>query len=219
MVKNFIGGQKERTTDAINVNYGRDFEYKILADIVEARDGSLCAKCKKGKLRMKKGFEWGHCFKIDHFYTKPQKGYFTDKDGKEKLLWMGSYGIGIGRTLACIVETHHDERGIVWPCAVAPFLVHLLAINIEEEEVREKAEELYQRLTEAGVEVLYDDRIDVSAGEKFADADLIGIPLRIVISRQTLAKKSVELKRRDKEEKKLVKLSSVLSKLQQELSS
>ena len=210
MVKNYIGGQKEEKTDSMNVNYGRDFEYKILADIVDAQDGDLCAKCKKGRLRMKKGFEWGHCFKIDHFYTKPQEGYYADKDGKQKLLWMGSYGIGVGRSMACIVETHHDEKGIIWPESVAPYQVHLIGVNLENRKVKKAVEDLYQKLNSVGIEVLYDDREDVSAGVKFNDADLIGIPTRLVVSEETLKKESVETKRRDGKKTRLVKFAEAV---------
>ena len=211
MVKNYIGGQKEEKTDSMNVNYGRDFEYKILADIVDAQDGDLCAKCKKGRLRMKKGFEWGHCFKIDHFYTKPQEGYYADKDGKQKLLWMGSYGIGVGRSMACIVETHHDEKGIIWPESVAPYQVHLIGVNLENRKVKKAVEDLYQKLNSVGIEVLYDDREDVSAGVKFNDADLIGIPTRLVVSEETLKKESVETKRRDGKKTRLVKFAEAVT--------
>lgn len=208
MVKNYIGGQKEEKTDSVNVNYGRDFKHKILADIVDAKDGDLCRKCKKGRLKMKKGFEWGHCFKIDHFYTKPQEGYFTDKDGKRRLLWMGSYGIGVGRSMACIVETHHDKKGIVWPKSVAPYQIHLLAADPSS---RKHADKVYTELLRAGVEVLYDDREDVSAGVKFADADLIGIPVRLVVSQKTGEK--IEWKGRKEKKGHLLTLIQVLDRV------
>lgn len=213
MVKNYIGGQKEEKTDSMNVNYGRDFEYEILADIVDAKDGDPCANCQKGKLRMKKGFEWGHCFKTDDFYTKPQEGYFTDKDGKQKLLWMGSYGIGVERSMACIVELHHDGKGIIWPESVAPYQIYLVGVNLENKKVKNTTEELYQKLLEAGVEILYDDREDVSAGVKFNDADLIGIPVRLVVSEETLKKDSVELKRRDGKKTKLIEIPEAIKEL------
>lgn len=203
LVKNYIGGQKEKTTDSFNVNYGRDFKYDLLADIVDAQDGDFCVKCKKGKLQLKTGFEWGHCFKIDHFYTQPQEGYYTDKNGQPQLLWMGSYGIGIERTMACIVEAHHDKRGIVWPKSVAPFRAHLI-------DIKTSAEKIYQELAKAGVEVLYDDRSDVSAGEKFADADLIGCPVRLVVSEKTKAK--IEWKERSQKTTELLTMAEVLKR-------
>jgi len=222
MVKNYIGGQKEKTTDSINVNYGRDFSYKILADIAEAKDGDLCARCKKGHLRQKTGFEWGHCFKLDFVYSKPQNGYFTDKKGKQKLMWMGSYGIGIERTMACLVETHHDERGIIWPEVVAPFKAQLINLNakckmqnakskFKIKNARDFCEKVYEELVKAGVEVLYDDREDVSAGEKFADADLIGCPVRLVISEKTGEK--IEWKERSRKQAELLSPKEVVSKI------
>jgi len=229
MVKNYIGGQKEKTTDSMNVNYGRDFKYKILADIVDAKDGDLCAKCKKGRLEMKTGFEWGHCFKIDHFYTKPQEGYFTNKNGKKKLLWMGSYGIGIERSMACIVEAHHDKRGITWPKSVAPYQAHLIELKSQKSKVPPAkawhwragkttaqnlklfGKQVYQELRKAGVEVLWDDREDVSAGVKFNDADLIGIPVRLVVSQKT--KDKIEWKERDKKKTQLLTIEEVMKRL------
>lgn len=207
MVKNYIGGRKEEKTDSKNVNYGRDFEYKLLADIVESKDNNPCSKCKTGRLQKKKGFEWGHTFKIDCLYSQGQDGYFVDKNGKRKLLWMGSYGIGLGRTMALITEAHHDKKGISWPEAMAPFQGHLVSINKEE-----AAKKIYQKLENASIEVLWDDR-DISAGVKFADADLIGIPVRLVISSKTGDK--IEWKERDQKEKKLLTLDKAIKLLQE----
>lgn len=215
MVKNYIGGQKEEKTDSVNVNYGRDFKYEALADIVEAKEGDICGECKKGKLVKKTGFEWGHCFKQDHFYTQPQKGFFVDRNGEQKPLWMGAYGIGFERTIACVVETHHDKNGIIWPEAIAPFTAHLLVIG-ETKEVIRKADEAYEKLIKAGVEVLYDDRTDVSAGEKFADADLIGCPVRLVVSDR--AKDKVEYKKRNSQKAELLSLEEILNRFTKKLS-
>ncbi len=208
-VKNFIGGQKEEKTDSVNVNYGRDFEYDILADIVMAEAGKPCARCGEGMLVEKKGIEWGHCFKQDFFYTEPHEGYFVDEDGEEKPMWMGAYGIGIGRSMAAIVETHHDEKGIIWPESVAPFQVHLLNLNMEDPKVTKEAEEVYERLENEGGEVLYDDR-EQSAGEKFADADLIGIPWRVVVSSKSLEKGGLELKKRGEDSVRIVSMPDLL---------
>lgn len=210
MVKNYIGGQKEKTTDSVNVNYGRDFKYKILTDIVDAKDSDVCAKCKKGKLREKRGFEWGHCFKIDHFYTKPQEGYFTDKDGKRKSLWMGSYGIGVERSMACIAETHHDKRGIIWPKSVAPYQAHLIDI-VNGKGGNTRALKVYGALNKSGIEILWDDREDFSTGVKFNDADLIGIPVRLVVSKKT--KDKVEWKERSKEKTELLSVEETVARL------
>lgn len=209
-VKNFIGGQKEDKTDSVNVNYSRDFKYKHIADIVDAKDGDLCPECKKGKLQERRGYEWGHTFNIGYFYSQPQECNFIDKDGKEKPLWMGSYGIGAGRTMALIVEAHNDQDGIVWPEAVAPFKYHLLALDLYDKKVKDWANKVYHYFVSRNEEILYDDRIEVSAGEKFKDADLIGIPYRLVISLKTTSEKLVEIKKRNEKEKNLVKLEKII---------
>ncbi len=210
MVKNFIGGQKEETTDSINVNYGRDFEYDHLADIVDASGGNLCAQCKKGHLHEKQGFEWGHTFNIGYFYSEPQEATFTTKKGQEKPLWMGSYGIGIGRTMALIAETHHDQNGLIWPEIVAPFKYHLVGLDLHDRKVNKWANEVYDYLIDQGQEVIFDDRQDVSPGEKFADADLIGCAYRIVISARNVKDKKIEIKKRNEDEQQLVDLKELI---------
>ena len=193
-VKNFIGGQKEDTTDSRNVNYERDFKCELLADIALAKAGYL-TEDGKSKLVEKIGIEVGNIFQLGHHYSKKMHdAAFIDKDGKEVPYYMGCYGIGIERTMAAIVEMYNDENGIVWPEIVAPFKLHLLGIGLEDRSVKKHAEEVYKKLVESGVEVLYDDREDVTAGEKFADADLIGCPYRVVVSKKTGDK--VEVKKR-----------------------
>jgi prolyl-tRNA synthetase len=184
-VKNFIGGQKEDKTDCRNVNYGRDFLCEQIADIALAKEGFLSEDGKR--LVAKKGIEVGNIFQLGYHYSKLMKGAnFVDEDGKEKPYYMGCYGIGIGRTLATLVETFNDARGIVWPENVAPFKFHLIGLN-------GKGENVYEKLVESGQEVLFDDR-DISAGQKFADADLIGCPIRLVVSEKTGGK--IEVKKR-----------------------
>ena len=139
---------------------------------------------------------------MDTFYSAPHQGNFTDQDGSEKPVWMGSYGIGLGRSMATVVETHHDDKGIVWPESIAPFKVHLVGLNLEDEAVGKQAAIVYDALEIGGVEVLFDDREGVAAGEKFADADLIGCPYRVVVSKKTRDK--VEVKKRDEDRDRLV---------------
>ncbi len=206
-VKNFVGGQKEKTTDSINVNYGRDFTCEVLADIAEAKEGAVCGRCKKSKLKALRGIEFGHVFKYDDFYTKAMGCTFTDKDGKEKYLQMGAYGIGIGRAMGIIAEMYHDDKGLKWPTATSPFQVHLIDMRGAEA----RALEVYTSLLKAGVEVLYDDRDEVSAGVKFADADLIGIPVRLVVSPKTGDK--VEYKERSGDKIELLDLDAVINKI------
>lgn len=192
-VRNFIGGQKGERTDSINVNYGRDFECDYFGDIAEAVNDSLCTKCNGGKLKSAKCIEFGNIFNLGTTYSDSLDGDFMDKDGKPKKIWMGSYGMGIGRAMATIIETHNDDKGMIWPKSVAPFDVHIISLS-QDDAVIEKTEELYNQLTSDGVEVLWDDRKDSSAGEKFADADLIGIPLQIIIGTRSLEKESFECK-------------------------
>ena len=135
---------------------------------------------------------------------------FIDESGRQQPYYMGCYGIGLGRTMAVVVEHYHDERGIVWPEAVAPYRAHLIEIRSVMQKVKSQAETLYKKLLARRVEVLYDDRDEKSAGEKFADADLIGIPWRAVISEKTIAKKGVEVKRRSEEKSSVVSVEKLL---------
>ncbi len=203
-VKNFIGGQKEATTDSINVNYGRDFKHEIEADVAMAQAGFL-APDGKSKLIEKRGIEVGNIFQLGYHYSKKmENATFIDKDGKAKPYYMGCYGIGLGRTMAAIVEKHHDKRGIIWPETVAPFKVHLVALSGGED----TAEKIYQELKKADTEVLYDDRNE-SAGVKLADADLIGCPIRLVTSKRN--GKQVEFKKRTEKEGMLMEIEEAIS--------
>lgn len=213
--KNLYGGFKTKTTDTKFVNYGRDFQADFEGDIAEPNDGAKCKKC-GGELRLIRTVEFGHIFKYDHFYTEKHKSYFTDRDGKDKPMYMGAYGIGIGRAIGTIVEKHHDEKGIIWPENIAPFKYHIVSLaNQEDDKVMQASKDLYEKLSKLNVEVLWDDRLDASAGQKFADADLIGIPNRIVISKRTIRDSSLEIKKRSEAEgkEKLVKIDKFLSDL------
>jgi prolyl-tRNA synthetase len=205
--KNLCGGYKMKTKDPINVNYGRDFKADKVADIAEPYDGAKCSQCKE-KLKLISTIEFGHVFKYDHFYTKKHGGYFTDKNGKKKLMYMGAYGIGLGRAIATIVEKHHDKQGIIWPMSVAPYQVHL--ISLEGNEVENKAKDLYKSIQKAGIEILWDERDEVSAGVKFNDADLIGVPIRLVISKRSLSRDGVEMKLRSEESEEIIELYKVI---------
>ena len=210
-VKNMIGGQKEASTDTINVNYGRDFTHDIEADVAMAQSGFL-APDGKSKLVLKKGIEVGNIFQLGQHYSKKMRdAVFVDNDGKSKEFYMGCYGIGLGRTMATVVEVSHDDKGIIWPEAIAPYKVYLVGLNLELDEVRERAEQVYKELTEQGIEVLYDDRLGVNPGEKFADADLVGVPYRLVVSKKT--GDMVELKKRAEDETEMMNKSSLIGKL------
>jgi len=164
-----------------------------------------CTKCKSKKLEIKKSIEVGNIFKLGDKFSKAFNFYFKDKDGKEKLVQMGCYGIGLGRLMGAVVEVFHDEKGILWPNELSPFHVHLICLG-NDQKLKRETEKIYQILRKEKIEVLYDDR-DRAPGEKFADADLIGIPFRIVISEKTLKSNSLEVKERKKKETQLVKIT------------
>ncbi len=170
-----------------------------------------CPKCKSKKLETKKAIEVGNIFKLKDRFSQAFDFKFRDERGREKFVMMGCYGIGLGRLLGAVVEVHYDDKGIIWPKEVAPFQVHLIQIE-NTGKVKRASEKLYQDLQKAKVEVLlYDDRKDSAAGEKFAEADLIGIPIRIVVSEKTLKQNCVELKKRSEQKIKLIKIKNVIS--------
>ena len=203
---NLVAGANKPGYHLKNMNYPRDFKADIVADISLARDGMTCAHC-GGTLTEKRGIEVGNIFKLGTKYSDAMNATYLSQKGRPQPLFMGCYGIGIGRLLASIVEANHDEDGIIWPPAVAPYQIHLMYIG-KGDEVRQRAESLYADLRDQGYEVLYDDRQE-SPGVKFKEADLLGMPLRLTISQRTLATDSVEIKRRSEREKNLVKLDEL----------
>ena len=172
-------------------------------EITKLQAGQKCPQC-KSILMEGKSIEVGNIFPLGTKYSKGMQAFFVDKDGQRKLIIMGCYGLGPSRIMGTIVEIHHDDKGIIWPKEIAPFQAHLIKIE-NNQQVTKTAQKLYQDLQKSGVEVLYDDRINKTAGEKFAEADLIGIPIRLVVSEKTLKKNSVELKKREELSVKLVK--------------
>lgn len=179
---NFVIGANETDYHFLNINVGRDFTPTRIADIRCAVEGDPCPSCGK-PLSMCRGIEVGHIFKLGTKYSEALGCNFLNSDGEEKPMIMGCYGIGVGRTLAAIVEQHYDKDGIIWPMAVAPYPVIIVPTNSTDETINATASELHDRLTEAGIEVLLDDR-DERPGVKFKDADLIGIPIRITVGRK-----------------------------------
>ena len=207
-IKNAYGGANKKHRDLLNMNMGRDFKPDITADIALVKEG-LTAPDGSGLLSARRGIEVGNIFQLGfHYSSKMKDADFIDKDGRRQPFYMGCYGIGLGRAMATVVEIYHDERGIVWPGSVAPFQVHLVGLDMEGERVKGEAERVYKLLQAENVEVLFDDRVGVSAGAKFADADLIGIPYRIVISKKTEDK--IELKKRSEKETKFVSFEQLL---------
>ncbi len=177
-------------------------------------ENKVCPACSGMEFEEQKAVEVGNIFKLGTKYSAPFELKFRDQDGSEKDVLMGCYGIGPTRAMGTIVEVSHDEKGIIWPETVAPFKYHLITINSKRStinnEVKKTADELYEKLIARGEEVLYDDREDLSPGEKFAEADLIGIPYRLVVSEKTLERDSVEIKKRNEKETNLSKISEVI---------
>jgi len=180
-------------------------------EIAEVKDGDSCSKCHDGVLEKKRAIEVGNIFKLGTKFSAPINFLYKDKTGQTRPVVMGSYGIGIERLLGTIVEVHHDDSGIIWPESVAPFRVHLLLIGETKEELKKFGEKVYNGLVKEGVEVLYDDRARVTAGEKFTDADLIGIPYRAVVSEKTLVQDKIEIKKRNEKEVRLLKFKELLN--------
>ncbi len=189
---NLVAGANRHGYHLLNVNHGRDFSADLVVDITNAREGDPCPQCGKPVV-LRQGIEVGNIFKLGTDFTKALGATFLAEDGSRQLVVMGSYGIGLGRNVACIVEEHHDDKGIVWPREVAPYPAHLVALGAgKDPAVGEAAEGLYQRLTDAGVEILYDDR-DESPGVKLTDAELLGMPTILTISTRSLAAGGVEV--------------------------
>lgn len=206
-VNNAVAGANEAGYHYRNVNYPRDFAVEAVGDIALAREGDRCVNCGE-LLTLSRGIEVGHLFKLGTTYSTAVGADFLDRDGVARPVVMGSYGIGTGRLLACIIEQHYDDKGIIWPTSVAPFQVHIVSLGSNDGEVSAAADALYERLRRGGYEVLYDDRAE-SAGVKFNDADLIGIPVRVTVSRRTLANQQFELKARWEADRRLVPADEV----------
>ncbi len=210
---NLVAGANKPDTHFRNVNYPRDFKIDLMADIAKARAGEVCAKC-GGKLLSAHGIEVGHIFKLGTFFSEKLGALFIDAKGRAHPIVMGSYGIGLGRLLAAAVEQNHDDKGIIWPLPIAPYLVYLCSLHREGSNVSEIAENLYAELEAEGLEILFDDRKE-SPGIKFNDADLLGIPIRVTISPRTLETNSVEIKWRSEKEPQLVPLEGIAARLKE----
>jgi prolyl-tRNA synthetase len=204
---NFVVGANKQGYHFKSANFPRDFQVDLVADIALARAGDSCPKCGNG-LSYTRGIEVGHVFKLGTFISERFGASFLDNDGKSRPIVMGSYGIGLGRLLAAIVEQSHDDKGIIWPLSIAPYQVHLCPLSLDKSGVAPTADRLYQELQKEGIEVLFDDRDD-SPGIKFNDADLLGIPLRLTLSPRTLQSQSVEAKWRTEKETQLLPLDNL----------
>jgi prolyl-tRNA synthetase len=207
----YIAGANKKDLHLRDVVNGRDFKGERV-DAHDIRDGDLCPKCGKGRLEIKRGVEVGNIFAYGTYYSDKMNATFLAEDGTRKPFVGGSYGIGVGRAVQTIIETHHDDKGIVWPPQVAPYQVHVLALPVNDDAVRAKAETLVVELESRGIEVLYDDR-DESAGVKFADADLLGIPLRVTVSKRNLKENAAELKLRSSSDSQMVPLDTAAERI------
>lgn len=210
--KGYVAGANRPDYHLLHAVPGRDFTIDLMADLALATGGQPCPVC-GATLSECRGVELGNTFKLGTKYSAAMRAEFYDAAGVNHPLVMGCYGIGIGRLVACVLEAHHDQDGIVWPLAIAPYQVHLVTLGKDDETINASTD-LYQRLTATGVETLWDDR-DATAGVKFNDADLIGLPLRVLVGRRTLGEGMIEVKARNQPEKQLIPLASAVDYLRQ----
>ncbi len=205
----FVAGANKKDAHLLGVNLDRDFSVESFADLREAVAGDACPRC-SGKLEVWRGIEVGHVFKLGTKYSEALGATVLNEQGKDQVLFMGCYGIGVGRTVAAAIEQNHDANGIIFPMPIAPFQVLVTMVNPNDDAVRETAEALYRDLVEQGIEVLLDDR-DERPGSKFKDADLIGIPLRVTVGSRGVKEGALELQQRRSGEKTLVPVAEVAS--------
>ena len=210
---NFVVGGNKPDTHLRGANYPRDFQVDILTDIALARPGQGCPNCGQ-PLEAVRGVEVGHIFKLGTFFSEALGANYLDREGQHQPIIMGCYGIGVGRLLAAAIEQNHDDKGIMFPAPIAPYQVHLVGLNLADEQVAEEAERLYQELKDQGIEVLYDDRTDQTAGVKLNDVDLLGLPVRLVVSPRNVKAGVVEFKQRLAETSSLVPAGEVVATLQ-----
>jgi len=211
MGSNYLAGANKEGFHLRNVNIERDFKADILGDIAEAKAG-YPSPDGKGKLVARRGIEVGHVFKLGTVYSSSMGADYTDEDGSQQEILMGCYGIGVGRLLAAAVEANNDENGMVLPQAIAPYDVYLAGLNLDDNDIAAKAEQTYQELLDAGYEVLFDDR-DVPPGVKFKDADLMGIPVRVVLSARSIDNGGAEIKDRRFKDSEIVPADSVVDSI------
>ncbi|MDY6848002.1 MAG: proline--tRNA ligase [Geoalkalibacter sp.] len=214
-MSDFIVGANEKDAHFTGANLGRDIEVEQFADLRKAEAGDPCPRC-DGLLEVWRGIEVGHVFKLGTKYSEALGAKVLDDQGHERTLVMGCYGIGVGRTVAAAIEQNHDENGIIWPLAVAPFQVLVVMLNPNDEAVREAADDLYRQLLAAGVEVLLDDR-DERPGFKFKDADLVGIPLRVTVGARGLKDGQVEFKERAGGEVRMLPLGEAAAEVAEQV--
>ena len=194
-------------------NVDRDCDSPEYVDVAKIVEGGICPECGKKAIKIERGIEVGNIFQLGTKYSKAMNFTYLDENGKEQYPIMGCYGIGVGRMAASICEVSHDDWGPIWPITIAPWQVHLCCLRSDDAEAKAKADELYDALQNKGIEVIYDDR-DVRPGAMFADADLLGVPVRVVVSPRNLAENAVEISTRDKQiDKEMVPVDEALDKV------
>jgi len=213
-----VTGANKADYHVINVTLGKDYEVEEFFDIRVALDGDKCPKCNDGELTSTRGIEVGHVFMLGTKYSEAMNATFVDSDGKEKPFIMGCYGIGIGRTVAAAIEQNHDESGMIFPKALAPFEVTVLPLKIKDEQIMAESERIYSELIEAGYEAIIDDR-DVGPGFKFKDAELIGIPIIVAVGPRTIKEEEAEVKVRRTGDTRNIKLKVVVNEIKELLAS
>ncbi len=209
--KDMVVGANREDYHTIHVEVERDFSPHQYADLLLVEEGDLCPHCGE-PMRIARGIEVGHIFKLGTKYSKAMNATFLDKDGKEQFFIMGCYGIGVTRTIAAAIEQHHDDKGIIWPISIAPFEVSIVATNVRKESILKAGEQLEKALEDKGVEVIFDDR-DERAGVKFNDADLTGIPIRVTLGERGMAKGEAEVKLRREKDPVIVKVEEIPQKV------
>jgi prolyl-tRNA synthetase len=214
--QNLVAGANQEGYHFKNVNYGRDYSADFVADIAAAQDGDACPNCKSA-MRAERAIEVGHIFQLGTHYSEGLRAMYQDEDGEQMPVIMGSYGIGIGRLLGMIAQTHHDEHGLCWPISAAPYHVQFIYLESRKGGNHlELADSIYTRITQAGIEVLFDDR-PLSAGVKFTDADLIGIPLRLTLSDRSLQQGGLEIKHRDTGSIEIIPVETIIEYLSEQI--
>ena len=209
-LKNVVAGANKEGYHYTGLNLERDLDAPKFVDISKIKEGGICPCCGKKSIAIKRGIEVGNIFQLGTKYTETMNMQYTDENGELKYPIMGCYGIGVGRLAASICEAHHDEYGPIWPITIAPWEVQVCLLRADDAETKKVADELYENLQKKQVEVIYDDREGVRPGAMFSDADLLGVPVRVVVSPRNLKENVVEITTRDKSVKEMVPVSEAM---------
>ena len=210
-ISDLVAGANKEGYHYTGLNLERDLEKAEYVDISKIQEGSICPCCGNKAITIKRGIEVGNIFQLGTKYTKTMNMQYTDENGQQQYPIMGCYGIGVGRLAASICEVCHDEYGPVWPITVAPWEVHICCLRADDTEAKETADKLYQELLKDGVEVIYDDREGIRPGAMFSDADLLGVPIRVIVSPRNLKESCVEITTRDKSVKEMIPIKETAS--------